>query len=91
VRKGKVKMISDVLSSATSEMNGYLAKFPGAYEAIEQPLNKLIVLMESVRECLDSPAKAGQDKGFWQALSELNIQPVTSALAAMRNFRIEQH
>jgi hypothetical protein len=78
-----MKMISDVLFNATSRMNEYLAKSPGLYEAIEQPLNKLIVLMNAVRECLDSPAKDGQDKGFWQALSELNIQPVTSALAAM--------
>ena len=77
-------MISNVLSSATSEMNGYLAKYPGKYEAIEQPLNKLIVLMNAVRECLDSPAKDGQDKGFWQALSDLNIEPITSALAAMK-------
>ena len=42
------------------------------------------MLMNAVRECLDSPLKDGQDKGFWQALSELNIQSVTSALAAMK-------
>jgi hypothetical protein len=80
-------MISDVLFNATSRMNEYLAKSPGLYEAIEQPLNKLIMLMNAVRECLDSPAKDSQDKGFWQALSELNIQPVTSALAAMNQKR----
>jgi hypothetical protein len=65
-------------------MNGYLAKYPGKYEAIEQPLNKLILLMETVREGLDSPLKAGHDRGFWQALSDLNIEPITSALAAMK-------
>jgi hypothetical protein len=79
-------MISDVLSEASGRLRRYLREMPDVYAGCEEPIRKIILVMDAARIALDTPPGPldPEEKAVWLALANLDVDEITAALNALK-------
>lgn len=81
-------MISDVLHDAAAEIRDYQHDFHDAYGSMTKELSVLLILMDAVRQALDTPPIPDLTGSVEALLAAVRQVDVASVVAAMRQFDV---